>query len=122
MTTRRIALLTTVLMLTLAGAAQAAVLVTPLFMALGTNDADCTIVNVGNQPRTVTIDVVSSLGTVQESFTGLVNPGTIGLEFESNPGGSRYCRFTVEGGKQTWRAAGCVFQDNVGYIMCVPAQ
>ncbi len=98
------------LVIALPGLVHAAVLVTHAVL-VGTDPAGqfvrCTIVNVGGQSRPVTIEVVGPAGNVVASSNVVLQPGQV-LSDADATGGTRYCRFVVQGAKGQFRAGATV--------------
>lgn len=111
---------TALLVLMLAGAAQAAELFTSLLF-LGDNQLRCTIVNVSDQPQSTTIQPIDRFNNPVSGFTTILDPGEgsfLGVSALSDG----YCKFMVSGKKEFFRANAVIFQPGVGTIAVVPAQ
>jgi hypothetical protein len=121
---RRRACLVALFTLGLTSVAQAAELYTaPLFAEL-TEYVSCEIVNVSAKTRTVRIRVIDSFGNVlgdsgdRELVAGRVESRAV---LGQSLFGSAYCRFTVEGGKNLYRAAAKIGSSVTSDFAAVPA-
>jgi hypothetical protein len=109
------------LALGLAGAAQAATLVSPPLVPDGDNVLDCYLVNVGTQPRSVTIEVFARDGSVVERVVTTLGPGEEDVARAAAELLPRYCRVTVSGRRADFRASILIRQEGVGAISALPA-
>jgi hypothetical protein len=122
--TRRHACLVVLFTLGLTTAAQAAELFTPALFPELTDVLMCEIVNVSTRTQTVRIRVIDSNGTLH-SDSGDVDlaagrvtgRGVFGQPIQ----GSGYCRFTVEGNKNNFRAVGKIGNNTSSDFVAVPA-
>jgi len=121
----RTRIITAVLVLALAGAAQAADLFTPP-LTMDSEFLRCEIVNLSSTSRAVTIEVRNSSGTVLGSplIIGNLQPHGVASTSQSNPAGVRpsYCKFVVEGAKSNYRASGCIADATECTAAAVPAK
>lgn len=106
----------------LAGAAHAAVLVSPPLVAEGDNLFDCYLVNVGARPRAVTIEVFNRDGQVVATVKTTLDAGQEDVARATSDLVPRYCRFTVQGDRRNFRASVLVRQTSVGAISALPAE
>lgn len=95
-----------VFLLTGAVAAEAStVLVTPPLSMLSTaHFMQCLAVNLDDQPRDLTLEILNFSGVVLASGGGMTNPGTVTSTASANISAS-YCRITYDGGKKDVRGA-----------------
>jgi hypothetical protein len=102
-------------------AVEAATLVSPPLVPEGTNFLDCYLVNVGEKPRAVTIQVFSREGTVVKTVETTLDPGEEDVARATSEENPRYCKFIVKGSARDFRASILVRQDGVGAISALPA-
>jgi hypothetical protein len=122
MITKRISTFPTLLGLVfIAAAAQAATLFTPPLVPLGTNQLDCYLVNISDQIRTATIDVLNRSGEVLNSVPVTLNPGEEKVATVLASEEPRYCKFVVDGSRIHFRGTVLVRQEGVGSISALPA-
>jgi hypothetical protein len=63
----------------------------------------CSVVNISNQARDVTLETISVAGITQAGPSSIVvSPGT-GVSITSDSGAFSYCKLTVEGAKSNVR-------------------
>jgi hypothetical protein len=101
-----------------ATAAQAAVLVSMPLSVHPDHSIVCKIANLASQPRQVTIQVINSGGQLAIGLTTPVPAGGTRL-ISSDEVGTHYCRFTVPGGKNNYRAGAGLYMGTE--IFAVPA-
>jgi hypothetical protein len=80
-------------------------------------DSTCSIVNVSDKSRTVTIEVREGGGGAANSTTNYIPPGGgMFLDFPASctNGCTIYCKFSVQGNKHEYRASIC--DGNVGCL------
>ncbi len=114
-------LVVTVCSLTVGTIAYAETLYTAPMTLTGPLAADCTIVNVSDQTRTVTILPNGNPGTPVQLAPGEVT--AIHVVGGCHDGGCPfYCGFAVEGGKSLFRAAMCQVDLTDAPLACLPAE
>jgi hypothetical protein len=107
----------------MAGVAQAVTLFTPPLFPDGDSQIDCYLVNVSNEVRHVTIEVLNRDGElVREPVVVVLYPGT--EEVASAPASDkpRYCKFVVDGTRSNVRASILVRKPGIGSISALSAQ
>jgi hypothetical protein len=116
-------ILISLIMLTLATAtgAEAGTLVSPPLVPEGTNFLDCYLVNVGDKPRPVTIQVFSREGVAVVTVQTTLEPGEEDVARAQSSEQPRYCKFIVKGSVKDFRGSILVRQDGVGAISALPA-
>jgi hypothetical protein len=104
-------------------AAAADVLFSPPLVPEGQNTLDCYLVNVSNAPRQVKIEVFSRDGNVVKggTITTTLGPGREDVARATADLLPRYCKFTVQGKRQNFRASVLVRDETVGAISALPA-
>ena len=95
------------------------VLYTAPHESLGTyNYLACMIINVSDQPRDVTVEVISLFGEGLADDDITLEPGPV-HKTAVKIGGTRkpsYCKFTVDGTPSDFRAHACLLQTFVGCL------
>jgi hypothetical protein len=118
------------------GAAYAATLTSPPLTPGNGNELRCEITNLSSQARTVTIEVIGFCtsacppganagdGNILATVSPLLGPLNTGFAVVadlSTPSITpHFCRYTVQGGKKTWRASACALSGGTA-IACAPA-
>jgi hypothetical protein len=88
---------------------------TPEVLVQTSEDVSCGVVNVANQQRSVTIEIIAQLGNVATSFPLILEPGQAGIQLVHTASGNFYCRFTVQNGSRSdIRGAARVFDTATG--------
>jgi hypothetical protein len=104
------------------GAAQAVTLITPPLVPLGKNQLDCYLINVSNEVREATIEVLNRKGEALRSAPVTLEPGAedvVRVDADELP---RYCKFIVDGERVDFRASILVEKPGVGSISALPAE
>lgn len=85
----------------------------------------CTVTNVSNKSREITIDIINIDGVSITSVTDMVAPGArLGAVQGSDNGTATpsHCKFDISNGKKSSvRASACIFQTGIGCISALPA-
>lgn len=84
-------------------AASAATLYTPALTLEGGGELRCYAANVSSKDRDVTIEVISSTGSVVQSLSITLLSGR--AQSIAGVGNSAYCKVTIAGGKNTVRVS-----------------
>jgi len=103
------------------GVAAADVLISPPLVAEGARVLDCYLVNVGEVPRFVKIQVFNRAGVVVKTVQTTLQPGEEDVARTESALAGRWCKFTVPGPKTDYRASALVRQVGVGAISALPA-
>ena len=82
---------------------------------------ECTIVNVGDKPMTVSITACDSVTCVINAPYPNVSPGTI-VKFSTDAVSLGYCQFNISGKPENVRASACIINTTTGNIDCLSAQ
>jgi hypothetical protein len=129
MTMKRISTFALLLGLVLVAGAAAGVTVTvfttlftPPLVPEGQNVLDCYLVNVSDQERQATIEVLNQDGTPLNSVGVTLNPGAEAVATVPASASPRYCKFQIEGTRLHFRASILVRQPGVGSISALPAE
>ena len=81
---------------------------------------ECTIVNVGDKPMTVSITACDSVTCVLTNPYPNVSPGTI-VKFSTDAFSLGYCEFNIDGKSENVRASACVINATNGNMDCLSA-
>lgn len=103
------------------GVASADVLISPPLVAEGARVLDCYLVNVGQVPRFVKIQVFNRAGTAVKTVQTTLQPGEEDVARTEAALGGRWCKFTVPGPKSDYRGSVLVRQNGIGAISALPA-
>jgi predicted PurR-regulated permease PerM len=74
---------------------------TPEVLIQASEHLTCGAVNVANQQRSVTIEVIAQLGNVASSIPLILEPGQASIQLLHLNSGNFYCRFTVQNGSRS---------------------
>jgi len=120
---RRTRIITAALVFALAGAAQAAQMFTPPLQGAAGTALQCNILNASNRDRDLTIRFLDQDGnpTLPDFVVQNMPPGFVAGTAQGTVVGTRYCHFIVQGGKNEYRASGCIISGGK-CISAVPAQ
>jgi hypothetical protein len=120
---RNTLLSTIVLVLALAGVAPAVELVTPPLNGASADEVLCTILNKDAVARDVTIEVRDQNGQAVDSASFDLSRRAVASLSKTVSTGARYCRFSVEGPKNRYRAAGCLVRGSPSRcVIALPAR
>lgn len=102
-------------------AASAAELISPPLVAEGKRVLDCYLVNIGNQKRKVTIEVLNREGEVVLTVNTTLDPFEEDVARTESKLEGRVCRFIVEGKASEYRGSILVRESGVGAISALSA-
>ena len=97
-------------------------LFTPPLVPEGQNVLDCYLVNVSDQARDATIQVLNGDGTGLQSVGVTLNPGAESVATVSASQSPRYCKFDIEGSRMDFRGSILVRQPGFGSFSALPAK
>lgn len=105
----------------LASSADAGELITPAFNRESPDVLRCIATNLGQHARAVTVEFINADGVVVFSTANPSLAPRAVFDVSDQAGGARYCRFDVEGSKNSWRALACIALEDRCHVT-IPAE
>ena len=124
-----VGLLAVLILFGFGGISNAATLFTPPLEVDFADSPDvslvCTVTNVSQSSRQITIDIININGVSINTVTDTVDPGARLGAVQSSDNGTAtpsHCKFDIKNGKKSSvRASACIFQVGIGCISALPA-